>query len=335
MQSSKIVRAIFLTIAILGLQTEDGLTICKESMINPASDVYWSGIFPIKVAQVPIGQQKGMVEPIDAFPSSVCICPAPYPRYKRIGVTVSYWEPSIFIETVKDAYCFPGIGQQMNDEEKKGLTCGTHEDMANQEEMSSFAQAHFFYFPAVTLMQKTVDNMCEDNSQFDLGYITEIDPMWNDDELATILQPETLMFANYAAVLSCVADSVSANLLGLPLPFLFWCMGSWGPVFPVSGHVNDDEYLQANAAAAGKFIYKMCRIGLIQDTAMNVCINRVYTPIWIKWHYRLQLAKPVRGNQLIPMGRTEMIWGPAMNPPVQGDNFAFIVFRKRLCCASK
>jgi conjugal transfer pilus assembly protein TraU len=33
----------------------------------------------------------------------------------------------------------------------------------------------------------------------DLAYLTEVDPLWADDELAAILNPEAVLFANVVA----------------------------------------------------------------------------------------------------------------------------------------
>jgi len=129
-----------------------------------------------------------------------------------------------------------------------------------------------------------------------------------------------------------VADSVASNA-GLPLSSLFWCMGSGGSAYPLTGHVNDDNYVQANNSIAARMIYKLGREGLLWDTATNLCA-KVPSPIWVKSHYRLQITKPVRGFQCIPIGRSSLIWGIAKNPPtMKGDNFLWMIFRKRACCA--
>jgi len=204
--------------------------------------------------------------------------------------------------------------------------------MGNQEEMSSFSQAHWFIFPVWSMMELLTDFVCVEHSGFDIAYLTEVDPLWNSDMLAFILNPEALLFANPIAQFACVADSV-ASIAGLPTSPLFWCMGSWGSAYPLTGHVGNDNYIEANAAAGARMIFKLGREGLLWDTGIYLCAS-IPTPIWVKHNYRMQIAKPVRSIGCIPIGRTGHMWSYLKNPPTMaGDNFIFIIFRKRTCCA--
>jgi len=320
---------IFLTTFIVLNTCNTANAVCPFSFLNPVTDVAWNGIFPIKIGGVPIGKSN-LPERPDAADAPICICPVPPPIFFRVGIPISYWEPARYIETVKDPWCFPSIGISIAP--SGGMLMGTHAGLGNQEEASSFAQAHFFIFSPMALLSMLVDWICVENTDFDVGYITEVDPMWNDDMLAMLINPEALLFANPVSQLSCIPDSVSANA-GLPLDPLFWCMGSWGSAYPMTGHINDDAYTQANAATAARLIYKLSRQGLTWDSAINLCA-KTPTPIWIKSNYRFQIAKPIRGIQIIPLGRSVIIWGAAKNPTTGlGDNFIFMIFKKRSCCA--
>ena len=158
--------------------------------------------------------------------------------------------------------------------------------------------------------------------------------MWNDDSLSAIIHPESALFANIASQMACMADSVSAQV-GVPLPQLFWCMGSWGSVYPLSGHLGDGRLVEASAGAAARLTYKLLRQLMIQDFGVNLC-HPSYTPTWIKYNWRLQIAKPVPKHTVIPIGRSGTVWTPLTNPSVipEQDNFVFVLFRKRACCAS-
>jgi conjugal transfer pilus assembly protein TraU len=260
----------------------------------------------------------------------------PPPLFFRIGIPVSFWEPARFVEVVKDAFCFPSIGVGFSPFKAGFLNGGSHDAATDQEDPSTFFQAHYAIYPIWTMLEIFVDFICLEFSGFDIAYLTEVDPTWNDDLLALILYPETLLFGNLPAQLSCIADSVASNI-GLPLSPLFWCMGSWGSTYPVSGHVTDDQLVQASLAAASRLIYRMSRIGAICDTGLYLC-SCIPTPIWVKHNYRFSIAKPVTGFQCIPVGRSALIWGIAKNPPFMGtgdscDNFLYMIFRKRACCA--
>lgn len=299
--------------------------------LNPITDICWHCVFPIKIGGITVSGAKfeGSVPTDPQASKPFCFCPRPLPL-PQIGIPISFWEPARVIETVKTPYYSPFIGKGLMYSWKGG---GTHS--IDPTDTSVFSQAHYFIFPIWTMLEIFTDALCMEASGVDLAYITEVDPLWNNDSLAFIIQPESILFANIAAQMSCVADSVSSNA-GLPLAPLFWCMGSWGSAYPMTGHVNDDDYVQANAAIAARTIFKLARQLLICDPGINVC-GCVPTPIWKKDNYRLQAARPVRTATSHPIGRSDLIWGAFINPPLlssgnSGDEFLWVIFRKRTCC---
>jgi conjugal transfer pilus assembly protein TraU len=326
-----------LFMAMFLLFSEDGQAgSCYGSFLNPVTDVCWQCIFPLKIGGVTVvpGTQ---VDTPDLSSSPVCACPMAVPPWIRIGITVSFWEPARYVETVKEPYCFPSIGMGLSNPSPGTLGGGMKKSSTGRGGFGSgvFSQSHYFIFPVWSIMEIAVDSVCLENSGFDVAYITEVDPLWNDDLMMAILSPESLLFANTAAQLACVADSAAANV-GLPLSTLFWCMGSWGSAYPITGHHNTADYVQGNAAIAAKTIYKMGRELLLQDPAVDLCMAYP-TPIWIKQNYRLQAAKPVRDYECRAIGTSDMIWGYGKNPPYSaggnvGDNFLWMIFRKRGCC---
>ncbi len=325
------IKRALLSIAVLMVFAQSAGAVCKGSFLNPITEVCWHCIFPIKIAGITIFPSD-IVDAPDPADSPVCVCPAPPPIFWRIGIPISFYEPARFIETVKDPYCFPSLGFGMSNPSSGFLGGdGSGQRHGSRADVTTFQQAHYFMFPVWAMLGLLIDFVCVEHSGFDLAYLTEVDPLWNDDMLAFIINPEALLFANPAAQLSCIADSVASNA-GLPLSPLFWCMGSWGSSYPLSGRVDSNNYVQGNAAIAARMIYKLSRELMICDTGLNLC-GCVPTPIWVKHNYRMHVAKPVRDSTCHPIGRSSMIWGYAKNPPFQGDNFLWMVFRKRACCA--
>ncbi|MFH1674847.1 MAG: TraU family protein [Pseudomonadota bacterium] len=322
---------ILTSVLCLYLSSDAGAT-CAGLFLNPVTDVDWQCIFPIKIAGIRLFNSN-LPDAPDPAMAPICVCPTPI-GIPRPGIPIAFWEPARFVETVKDPFCFPSLGFGMTNIFDADLG-GTNTGMGNQESMSTFVQAHWFIFPVWTMMELLIDLVCLEHSGFDLAYLTEVDPLWNDDLLAFIINPEALLFANPVAQLSCVADSAAAAA-GLPLAPLFWCMGSWGSAYPLTGHMNDDDYVQANAGAGARMIYKLGREGLLWDVGINLCAATP-TPIWVKWNYRMQIAKPIRSISCMPIGRTGLMWAFGKNPALgltnSADNFLFIVFRKRACCA--
>lgn len=326
-------RAVVITILMVSLQSSSAMALCAGAFLNPITDVCWECIFPIKIMGIPVisvGSAEDTVEP----PGSQlpCVCPIASPPYYRVGIPISFWEPARVIETVKDPWCFPMIGTSVGSAGAGGALRGTGFADTSGADYSTFAQAHYYIFPVWAILGMLVDYACLENDGFDVAYVTELDPLWQDDLMTTIITPEVMLFTNPIAQLACIADSVAANA-GIPLDPLFWCMGSWGSAYPLTGHANSDSYVQANAAIAARMIYKLGRELLLCDPAINLCYCTP-TPIWVKSHYRLQIARPIPGRQCIPVGRSGLIWAPGKNPPTfAGDNFLFMMFRKQACCA--
>ena len=301
---------------------------CGGGFLNPITDINWECIFPFKIGGVKI--MSGEYDFPDAAQSPVCYCPAPPPVFMRIGIPVSFWEPARLVETVKDPWCFPSLGMQLTSLDMGTLGGSNGGVSAATRSANSFAQAHYWLFPVWSVMELLTDISCLEHSGFDVGYLTEIDPLWNDDSMAAIINPEAAVFGNMIVQLSCMADA-AGTVARWPLSPLFWCMGSWGSAYPMTGRVNNAEYVEANAGIAAKLIYKLCRQFMICDTGVYYCAC-VPTPIWVKHNYVLQAAKPVRSAGCACIGRTSMLWGSGVNKPVGGDNFVWTVFRKRACC---
>ena len=303
---------------------------CKESFFNPITDVDWNGIFPVKIGGVEL-VGSDIDTPPDDVSSPVCLCGSPIPK---IGITASFWEPARMAETVKDPYCFALIGTQLSNP-KPGFLAGSSEEQAEDIPDETFSQAHWYIFPIWGILDLFTDIPCLEKGGFDIAYMTEIDPLWNNDLSAFLLNPEALLFGNPVAQLACGADSVASNA-GAPIDQLFWCMGSWGDAYPLTGHIGEADPVQANAGLAARMIYKMSRETLTWDHGVDVC-GPTLTPIWIKSHYRFQIVKPVRGSIVTPIGRSDLIWGNGKDPAWGSnsnapDNFLWMIFRKVSCC---
>ncbi len=310
------------------------LVMCAGSasagVINPITDVCWRCMFPMSTGGVSWGSSG---EPVTGnITTPVCSCTGT--SGVRVGVTTSFNEHAWLIESVKTPYYFPALGTEMSDP-NPGYKGG--ESKGNGDETrESFQHVHYYVFPAYSLIGLFTDMPCLDRNVFDLGYMTEVDDMWSDDLLALLINPEALAFGNPVTQLSCIADSVAAAV-GYPIDPLFWCLGSWGSSYPLTGTTATSDPVTAAAASASRLIFKMGREGALWDTGVEECSDKgVLTPFMIKSHYKLQIARPVVGNQCIPIGRSGLIWGGAKNPVVGGagktDEFLWVATRRRVCC---
>ena len=306
---------------------------CQGKVLNPVTDICWQCLFPVKIGGASFGR-SGESAPGNVS-SPVCACPDSRGALV-VGVSVAFWEHARLIETVKDPYCFPALGSGLANP-KPGFAAGDIRNQIYGDSDYGFQQVHYYYFPAWSVLRLFMDFPCTEKRDFDLAYMTEVDPLWNDDSLSFIINPEALLFGNPIAQTACVADSVAATV-SQPIDPLFWCMGSWGSFYPLSGSMNDSNPLNVNAGLAARMLFKLGREMLLLDTGSNQCAsNGVVTPILVKSNYRLQVARPVRGNDCIPIGRPSLLWGSAKNPPfgtgsTSPDNFLWSLTRRRVCC---
>ena len=321
-----------LALVMFVCSTSTGWAVCQSNALNPVLDICWSCIFPIQFGgRLTLGDTQGSTPPEDRSPP-VCACFAN--GQVTIGVTVSFYEPARMIETVHDAYCFPALGTSMSNP-KPGFLNGSKSDTAAHDGSKIFQQVHYYILPVFQMMNFFADFPCLEEEDFDLAYMTEVDPVWSNDALAFLLNPEALLFGNPVSQLSCIPDSVAAAT-GYPLDSLFWCMGSWGGSYPLTGSIEGRDDTIANAGLAARMIFKLSREMLAYDHGSDPCGARVM-PIWKKSLYRLQIARPVRGNDCIPIGRSVFLWGTGKNPPTgagnnASNNFLWVLTRKNKCC---
>ncbi len=209
---------------------------------------------------------------------------------------------------------------------------GTHSDHSNTEDATVFAQVHYLTHPMLNVMITVFDGICHEFSDSRMEYITEIDGEWQEI-YSSMWWPEASLFATYPMVEACMADAATAQF-GTPMDALYWCLGAWGTLFNMNGHFNQDEYTTGNAGLAARAVAHMGRLGLLMDAASVPCYA-VPMPIWIKSYFRLQPLRPSERPFKIPIGMDPLFWAGGLNRvELGGDNFAWLLWRLRICCAS-
>ena len=286
----------------------------------------YTAMFPLRIAGIPI--IPGRIQDVGGSVSSpICICKDPIPR---IGIPVSFFEPSRLIEVVKDPYCFPSMGFGLT---TSGGTLGGTSGDDGSGNQSTFYQAHYYIFPIYALLELLTDFICLQMTGFDMAYLTEVDPLWNNDTLSAILNPEALLFGNPISNLACIADAVTSAVFE-PIDALFWCKGSWGNAYPLTGQTGGDGYVEGGASVAASLIYKLHRQLVLWGSWGQAGLCGYYpAPIWRKSAYRLQIVTPIPSLYATTIGTTGMLWSFGKNPPFVGDNFSYLLFKKRECCA--
>ncbi len=299
---------------------------CSDSFLSIPTEVNWQCVFPISIGGV-VEMGSGNSLGDEDIGDSLCACGGTNPT---VGLSVSFWEPARVIDTVKDAWCMNAIGAQLSNPSpgKGGGSLSTNSP--NGVNSTIFAQMHYYKFPVWAILNMFTDLPCTEDSSFDIAMMSELLPNWNNPVLAMLLNPEALVFGNPVAQLACIADSVKAAT-GSTIDHLFWCMGSWGNAYPFTGSIGATDRVEANAGIAARSIYMMGRTGLLLDPGVDAC-GSVYTPIWKKSHYKLQLMRPVKDNACRPIGMSGIGWTMGKNKIIGGGNYSWMVFRKVKCC---
>lgn len=159
--------------------------------------------------------------------SAVCMCPSQL----RVGFKVSFWEPVRRVDVVRRPFCMTSLGGiELNPGFDAPRGSRFSQDSTST---SSFYQVHWYVDPVIFWLEAIFDNACLEQSSFDVAYLTELDPMWNDDELTFIFNPDVALFGTLPARAACAADCVAATV-GFPSNTLFWCAGCQGSLYPAS-----------------------------------------------------------------------------------------------------
>ena len=176
---------------------------CSGRFPNPVTDICWSCLFPIKIGGINISS-PAQNDNFDPPPPLICTCPMALPPYIRVGVGVSYWEPARVAEVVRTPMCSPTLNGTILG--KIPAPAGNHHEEDGRQG-DAFYHVHWFQYPVLSWLGMVIaQGACMVSESFDIAYMTEIDPLWDDDELGFLTSPEAVLFANPISQAACVAD---------------------------------------------------------------------------------------------------------------------------------
>lgn len=309
---------------------------CQGNFVNPITDVCWSCLFPISIGKMQVF--SGNVPDTREHPQSpLCACPGKEGGIIIPGISTGFWEPIAITDVTRTPFCMVNLGGMQ-------LPFGSvyaigETETANSDHNNSFYYVHWYKYPLLYWLNIITDGVCLERGDLDIAYLTELDPTWNDDELGFLQNPEAFLFGNLIAQVACSADSLAA-LVGLPIDSLFWCAGAQGGMYPLNGHVQEHVGgVQASTLLTERMAYKMHRDFLLTDSvgadSPALCYN-VRLPIIPKSRYRYQMTNPIpttgpRGCH--PFGTTTTTWEAGHEIPFKGEDYGYLVWRRRDCCA--
>lgn len=294
---------------------------------NPITDVCWECLFPITVSGVKI--TSGYADQTK-HKRAICTCPGVPPK---VGIPLTFWEPSHLIDVTHHAYKLMGLGGiSIGKESVKNR--GTVSHVADGPSRSSFYHVHWYRYPLLPLLELFTDFSCIEKGEFDLLYMSELDPLWNDDNLTLLFNPEAALFANSAAQIACIADC-KASSFHRPLDHLFWCAGCEGSLYPLNGNVaHHVGAVQASSLLVQRIVAKMHRLLQQKGYEANEFCQAKLMPIIKKSLYKTQLMHPIPQTKgpCHPLGKSDLLWGAQKSYPKDGEDFVYLLWSKRQCC---
>lgn len=294
------------------------------------TDICWGCLFPIRLMGAKLG---GGDAPSGASNKALCACfdnagiPEP-------GMGIGYWEPARLVEVVREAGCAPSLGGMSLPGSSRRMQ-GTPGSDENDSSDLGFYQYHYYAFPLLLMLDLFVSGGCFSDGMmdFDIMYLSELDPTWNNDQLAFFTNPEAAAVANLPAQSACVADAAMAAA-GEPTEALWWCAGAWGSLYPLSGKVMTTGFANMTSLLSAKAIGALHRRGLAQRTmGADAMCESVIEPMLKKSQYKFNMFFPVAEAQdSHVLGETVLTWGAGRMIPAAGEDAVYTVFRWNDCC---
>lgn len=324
--------AMFLMVGVGTSASAETVGTCTGRFVNPITDICWSCLFPLSVGSFKIWPSNRPDTDNPDVP--VCYCPL-----AQVGVAMGFWEPVRLADVSMKPWCFVNLG---------GLSLNPGFDIGQKHFAGPSAiggrgqntgswHIHWYIYPLIYWLELLTDFACMESASIDVAYVSEVDPTWQDSELATILNPEAVIFANPLATAACAVDCVEATRK-LPLDALSWCAGCHGTMYPMNGNIPAQlGHVQGSRLALSRFIYKLHRQMVAEGTmgSKGLC-SKYPMPVLRKQQYRLQGVNPrpqTKGRYACaPIGAASVLYGAGQMTPVIGEDFGYLVWRKRNCC---
>lgn len=332
--------------------TEVTEAICKKNwdLIQQLSRTCLTCLFPITFLSIPLFGSDSELPNDRADP--FCICPGRF-GYPSLGITMGWWSPSHTIEMVRQPWCMPSLGGYvLTDDKESGVGLGTPgrwggSTESSNKEANTYYNFHWYKFPIDYLLGFLSDYACSKKSStgIDIAFMSEFDPSWNNDALALWTGPEAKLFAAPWAVISCAADGVAATA-SKPMRPLYYCAGSWGMVFPLSGNEPSNSDLPRSVSLlATRGIAKMHRYGIASRTYGNSAIcNDTKRFILEKQQHKFQMLFPMvekksgrmgvggMGGSNHWIGSSTFKWGGEWSTQPTNEDHIYLHWQYKECC---
>ncbi|MBD1389384.1 TraU family protein [Neiella sp. HB171785] len=250
--------------------------------------ICWTRIFPISL--MGLGDKPDGSAP----PTSVCACTDPL-GVPEVGWQLGIWLPARIAEVVRVPWCSPSLNTRLQSSFGNMGVAGGQDGHGNND--MAMLHYHYFSFPLATMLEMFVipDCMQDGMVDFDLMYMSEVDPTWNDDVLALALNPEAVAFSTPPAKLWCMADCV-ATTAGVVQEEFFGSAGCDAScIYPFTGHINAaSDPVRNSSLITQRLLASLHRKGLALKTmGLDAMCDREFAPMLPRSMYQLQMFYPV------------------------------------------
>lgn len=310
---------------------------CPDSEIFGAgmiTHICWACIFPVVVSGAKLGDTGAQIPPGAATDTEVfCLCQDNLGVY-HVGVPTGMWQPSRLMELTRLPYCSTVLGGNML--HHNTLQLGSADRNIQPGDLA-FYQFHYYAFPLLVVLELFMQPQCNPGMYGDVAikYLSELDPTWNHDLLAFYMAPETALFANPVAQAACIADAIAATTTR-PIEELWWCAGSWGSLYPMTGHVvANASPPRITSLLATRALAAMHRRGLARDTmGMDSFCDNPFALTLPKLQYRFEQIFPVpEADSNHWIGESTFTWGEWRTVPAVGEDYVNLIWTWTDCCA--
>lgn len=325
---------------------------CSGEFYDPINDVCWGCIFPVYLSKAALSffdQPKLQEQPLDVDscdPKGVtCRCG------DTCGIPVSFYEPARHFDVTKQPGCFPGLGLDLDMSGLPGAVSGVQTLTAGKAQPRSFNHVNVYVDPILFWAGIILDFPCLEQKGFDLLYSTPADICWGDEAACQWLNPESFLFGNIASIMACSADCIAetaaffrdetSEIESWAIDATYWCAGCNGAALPLSGYkeYTPGQALSDTQVMGQRIFQKLHRELLVWGTSGAPGMCGYYPkPIMQKTDYKNSMLYPIAQTERSLLSCCQMfgtsteLWGAGKSFPIKGEDYSFMVFRKRDCC---
>lgn len=231
----------------------------------------------------------------------------------EFGYPLGYWSPQKLNEVVTTPWCSPSLGGVKLQESWTGMGHNKGESIGEAEVPGAFYQYHYFAYPIMAMVGMMLMPECSSGYiDYDLLYLSEVDPLHNNDILSLLLNPEAIIFSTPATFAWCAADCIMTTDDNQMEEF-YGCAACDGSLYPLTGNVfPQQDPVKGSSLITQRVLAGLHRKGLARRTIGDEAMcEPEYFPTVPRSQYKFSMLWPV------PESTADV--SKAIAPPFIGD----------------